>query len=84
MTWQGLEMVRKANATVGDAPTRDDVLTNLSNVKDENLNGLLANKVSFAPGQATQYKSHPCYFVLSFNNGKATAPNGLTPTCVAS
>jgi branched-chain amino acid transport system substrate-binding protein len=82
--WQGLEAVRKALANVGATPTRQDVLDGLYSFKDENLGGLLANKISFTLGKPNGPGSQPCYFVVGVENGKTTAPNGLTPVCPTS
>jgi branched-chain amino acid transport system substrate-binding protein len=49
--WAGLEMFRKAMANAGDNPTAADVATAMSNVKNEDLDGLLPQKVSFTAGK---------------------------------
>src|SRR4051794_1599003 len=74
--WTGLETLRKALADVGASPTRQDVVTALNTVKDDDLGGLLANKVTFTAGQAVQFGAHPCSFVVAIKNGKTQAPAG--------
>lgn len=79
--WDGLEVLRKALSTIstGD-PTRDSVLAAMNSVKDENLDGLLPNKVSFN-GQPVGFGKTPCYFVVGMKGGNVIAPKGLTPEC---
>jgi branched-chain amino acid transport system substrate-binding protein len=80
-TWGGLEMLRSALGTVttGD-PTRDTTLAAMSSVKDNDLNGLLPNKLTYTD-QAVGFGKAPCFFVVGMKGGKVTAPNGLTPVC---
>jgi branched-chain amino acid transport system substrate-binding protein len=75
-TWSGLEVLRKALANAGDQVTRQDVTTALNTVKDDDLDGLLANKITFTAGEPTAFGSHPCTFVISIKDGKAQAPSG--------
>jgi branched-chain amino acid transport system substrate-binding protein len=82
-TWGGLEVLRKALADVGATVTPQDVTAALNTVKDENLDGLLANKVTFTAGQPVAFGSHPCYFVIGMKDGKTTAPANLDPQCPA-
>jgi branched-chain amino acid transport system substrate-binding protein len=49
--WAALEMTRKAAAGLGDNPTRKDLTAGLHKVKDEDLGGLLAQKVSYTDGK---------------------------------
>jgi branched-chain amino acid transport system substrate-binding protein len=49
--WAALELTRKALATAGDAPTRQDVFTGLYSLKDENLGGLLPQKMTYTKGK---------------------------------
>jgi branched-chain amino acid transport system substrate-binding protein len=80
-TWVGLELIRKALANAGAAPTRADVLAGLNSIKDDDLGGLVPNKVTFTAGKAVPFGGHPCSFVVGIKNGKTIAPNGLTPLC---
>lgn len=84
--WSGLEMIRKAlmdaNVPASTPVTAATVMSALYNVKDENLGGLLSNKVSYTAGKPVGLSTNPCYFVVGVDkNGKPTAPNGLTPIC---
>ena len=76
-------MLHKALANVSASPTRADVLAALYTVKGEDLNGLLANKITFTKGKANAFGSQPCYFVIGIKDGKTVAPNGATPVCLA-
>jgi branched-chain amino acid transport system substrate-binding protein len=74
--WSGLEVLRKALAKAGDQVTPQDVTTALNTISNEDLDGLLANKITFTTGQPTAYGSHPCAFVISIKDGKTQAPKG--------
>jgi branched-chain amino acid transport system substrate-binding protein len=80
-TWGGLEMLRKALANVGASPTPQDVTTALNTVKDENLGGLLPNKVTYTQGKPITFGGLPCYFVVGMKGAKVTAPANLDPQC---
>jgi branched-chain amino acid transport system substrate-binding protein len=82
-TWDGLEMLRKAMAGVGASPTRATVTTGLYTVKGENLNGLLANKVTYTQGKQNPFGGLPCYFVIGIKDGKTSAPSQLNAQCPA-
>jgi branched-chain amino acid transport system substrate-binding protein len=79
--WSGLEVLRKALAGVGPSPSRKDVTAALNTIKNEDLGGLLPNKITFTAGKPTAFGSHPCSFVVGIKDGKTTAPNGLRPVC---
>ena len=79
--WSGLEVIRKALANVGASPTRKDVITALNSIKNEDLDGLLSNKITFTAAKPTSFGAHPCSFVVGIKDGKTVAPNGLTPVC---
>jgi len=79
--WSGLEVLHKALAHVGPSPTRETVTAALNTIKDENLGGLLSNKITFTAGKPTAFTSHPCSFVVGIKDGKTQAPNGLNPVC---
>jgi branched-chain amino acid transport system substrate-binding protein len=74
--WSGLEVLRLALADAGDAVTAQDVTTALNTITDEDLDGLLANKITFTAGQPTAFGSHPCAFVISIKDGKTESPEG--------
>jgi branched-chain amino acid transport system substrate-binding protein len=80
-TWGGLEMLRKALANVGASPTSQDVTAALNTVKDENLGGLLPNKVTYTQGKPITFGGLPCYFVVGMKGGKVTAPANLDAQC---
>lgn len=80
-TWAGLEVLHKAIGTITSGePTRDSVLTAMSSVQSEDLNGLLPNKLTFN-GQPVGFGKAPCFFVVGMKGGKVTAPNQLNPVC---
>jgi branched-chain amino acid transport system substrate-binding protein len=81
--WSGLEVLRKAMANAGPNPTRQDVTNGLNSLHAEDLDGLLANKLTFTPGKPLGIGSHPCYFVVGIKDGKTIAPADLTPSCVS-
>jgi branched-chain amino acid transport system substrate-binding protein len=80
--WSGLEVLRKALATVSADPKPADVLAALNTIKDDNLDGLLANKLTFTEGQPNTFGSQPCFFVVGIEDGKTVAPNGADPVCL--
>jgi branched-chain amino acid transport system substrate-binding protein len=85
-TWDGLEAlaqaVKNVNVAASATVTPADVMAGLYDFKDENLGGLLANKVTFTKGKPFGYTANPCYFVVGMKNGQTTAPAGLTPVCL--
>ncbi|UGQ11204.1 ABC transporter substrate-binding protein [Yinghuangia sp. ASG 101] len=68
--WASLEVVRKSLAAVGDAPTRADLTAGLHALKDEDLGGLLAQKVTYIPGQGTPIN---CLWLYKHEDGKFTS-----------
>jgi branched-chain amino acid transport system substrate-binding protein len=81
-TWDGLEVLHKALADVGASPTRADVLAGLYAFKGNDLDGLLANKLTFTKGKANSFGSQPCFFVIGIKDGKTVTPNGAKPVCL--
>ena len=79
--WSGLEVLRKALANIGASPTPKDVVAALNTIKNEDLEGLLPNKITFTAGKPTAFGSHPCSFVVGIQDGKTVAPNALKPVC---
>lgn len=80
-TWVGLQLVAKALASAGTNPTRSDVVAGLNSIKDEDLGGLIPNKVTFTAGKPIPFGGSPCSFVVGVKDGKTIAPDGLTPLC---
>jgi len=74
-------MLRKALADAGESVTAADALAAMYTVKDEHLEGLLPNKVTFTKGKAIAFTQHPCVFVVGIKDGKTVAPNGAEPVC---
>lgn len=81
--WGGLEMIRKALTGVqaNESVTAKTVAAGLEAVRNENLGGLLANKVTFTAGRIPKIDGNPCYFIVEVKDGKTVAPNGSTPVC---
>ena len=65
----------------GANPTRKDVITGLNSIKDDDLGGLIPNKITFTAGKPIPFGGSPCSFVVGVKDGKTIAPNGLTPVC---
>jgi branched-chain amino acid transport system substrate-binding protein len=82
-TWVGLQLVAKALASAGAEPTREDVINGLNSIKDEDLGGLIPNKITFTAGQPIPFGGSPCSFVVGVKDGKVIAPQGLTPVCAS-
>jgi branched-chain amino acid transport system substrate-binding protein len=74
--WGGFVALQTALANVGASPTRSDVMTALGTIQNNDLGGLLPNKVTFNPQKATAYFAYPCSFVLEIQGGKLTSPSG--------
>jgi branched-chain amino acid transport system substrate-binding protein len=72
--WAALELVRKALASAPDTVTPQTVVDALYNVKDENLDGLLAKPVTFTKGQGQPNVN--CVFLYQRDDtGKYTTVN---------
>jgi branched-chain amino acid transport system substrate-binding protein len=84
-TWQGLQAfdqaVKNANVAASTAVTSADVMTGLYDFKSENLDGLLANNVTYTKGKPIGFTANPCYFVVGMKGGQTTAPAELSPQC---
>jgi len=77
--WISFEFFRRAVLpTPGDAPTSEDVLAGLYALKDEDLNGMMANKVTFKEGEPVN-PGWPCVFIGEFKDGKPV-PNDMSKT----
>jgi branched-chain amino acid transport system substrate-binding protein len=81
--WTGLVAIQKALASVSATATvtPKDVTDGLYSFKAETLDGLSPNKLTYTAGKPTAFGGQPCYFVVGVNDGKTTAPNGLTAVC---
>lgn len=80
-TWAALELFRLAMAGVSDDPTRQEVRDAMFALEGEDLDGLLANEISFTQGEKPT--SWPCYFELGLDAGELVNWNdGLESTCI--
>lgn len=82
--WASLELTHKALAEVGDNPTRQDVFTGLYGLHDEDLGGLLPQKMTY-----TKDKGAPqvlCLWLYKYENGtfSSAAQSGPSGNSVAS
>ncbi|GAA2409803.1 ABC transporter substrate-binding protein [Actinomadura vinacea] len=69
--WTALEVTRKAAAGIGDQPSRKDIIAGLHKFKDEDLGGLLPQKMTYTEG-----KNGPaitCLWLYKLENGKFTS-----------
>jgi branched-chain amino acid transport system substrate-binding protein len=82
-TWTGLEAIHKALGSAGATVTAKDVTTGLNAIKNDSLNGLVANPVTFTAGKAISFGGHPCSFVIGIKDGKTVAPAGLKTVCAS-
>ena len=79
ITFQGLEFFRKvASGIESDEPTAADMVAALGTVTDENLGGVLPNKLTWTAGQKAAPPNN-CYFIVE--NEKGTLKEDLTPHC---
>jgi branched-chain amino acid transport system substrate-binding protein len=60
-------------------PTRKDVLEAYGTIKDETLDGLLAQPVTFTPGKPEPLNN--CYWLARFENGEFSGADLGKPTC---
>jgi branched-chain amino acid transport system substrate-binding protein len=84
--WTGLEVLRAALQGIGPNAVTPKAVTDALNTKIKNtdLNGLLANKITFTAGKATAYGANPCSFVVGIKDGKTVAPAGTKTVCASS
>jgi branched-chain amino acid transport system substrate-binding protein len=81
--WTGLELLRAALADIGADPTPQSITEALNTkIQDTDLDGLLANKVTFN-GKPIGFGTHPCAFVVGIKDGKTVAPAGTQTVCVS-
>lgn len=77
-TWNGLEMFRKAMANASDYPTPAEVADSLSKIKDDDLNGLLPQKVGYSP-VGTPNKPLTCMWGTEIQKGELVNPKPHCP-----
>jgi len=89
--WASLELFRKANAEMSDSPTRAEVTDAYHQIKDETLDGLLPNPITFTAGKPASPNN--CFWTYSYEDKQFTTvePDGesgngvsgdLATTCV--
>ena len=72
ITFASLEFFRTvASKITASNPTAADMVKALGTVKDETVGGLLANKITIAPGQPAASPNF-CYFPVNNDHGKLT------------
>jgi hypothetical protein len=77
ITWASFELFRKAMANAGDNPTAADVTTAMDKISNDDLGGLLPQKVTFTAGQPS--KAVQCIWFGLLADGKFS---GGTPHCL--
>jgi branched-chain amino acid transport system substrate-binding protein len=81
-TWTAAKMFEKAASFItSDAPTSQDVLNGLYQIKDETLDGLAPAPLTYTAG-ASSNPHVPCWFVMAIKNHKLVAPQGMKTNCV--
>ena len=80
-TWQAFKLFEKAIAAVtSEDPTRADIMTAMTNIKDEDLDGLLPSKQSFS---ATALPTGiNCGFLMQIKDGKEVLPKDTEAVCL--
>jgi hypothetical protein len=72
--WSSLETFRKAMAHAPDNPTSNDVFQGMYSLHDEDLGGLLAQKMNFTAGKPAPPVT--CFWYYKYENGTfSTAPD---------
>jgi len=81
--WAALELVRKSLANVGDNPTRQDVFNGLYGLRDEDLGGLLPQKMTYTKGKGAPPVL--CIWLYKLEKGKfsSAAQSGPSGNSVA-
>jgi branched-chain amino acid transport system substrate-binding protein len=69
-----------ASSITSDAPTSQDVLNGLYQIKNETLGGLAPAPLTYTAG-AESNPHVPCWFVLAIKNHKLVAPQGMKTNC---
>jgi branched-chain amino acid transport system substrate-binding protein len=78
VAWSAFEMFRKAMANASDNPTAAEVMTAMNNVKNEDLDGLLVEKMSFTAGQVPN--KYNCLWLTKLVNGSWSVVTQCYPT----
>jgi branched-chain amino acid transport system substrate-binding protein len=73
---------KAAEKITSDTPTADDVTNGLNTFKDETLDGLAPNPITFTAGE--QHPANSCWFTMILKNHKLTSPDGMKTTCTPS
>jgi branched-chain amino acid transport system substrate-binding protein len=85
-TWDGLQTLAQAvkaeNIPAATAVTAADVTAGLYSFKNQSLDGLLANGLTYTKDKPFGITANACYFVVGMKDGQTTAPAGLTPQCL--
>ncbi len=76
--WTGMELFATVAANAGSTPTTQAIYNGLYALNGSTLGGL-APPLTFKAGQANNVN---CFYEVRSSNGKYTAPNGDTATCV--
>ncbi len=79
-TWTAaIAFEKAAEKLTSDSPTAADVTNALNTFKDETLDGLAPNPITFTAGE--QHPANSCWFSMVLKNHKLTEPNGMKTTC---
>lgn len=81
LAWVGGLVLQEAGEALPADPRPNDVLTGLHTIKNDNFGGL-TSRLTFQVGKPTP--TPLCAWLLVISEGRFTAPNGLTPTCLKS
>jgi branched-chain amino acid transport system substrate-binding protein len=76
--WASLETFRKAVAQVPDNPTSADVMQGMYSLHDEDLGGLLPQKMNFTAGKPAPAVN--CFWYYKYENGKFTSAPDTSPS----
>lgn len=79
--WTGLKLFQQVAEGVSGNVTSEAVLSGLYEVKNDNLNGLVANPLTYTKGKASESSEFPCYFVQGIENEELIAPAGPEAVC---
>jgi branched-chain amino acid transport system substrate-binding protein len=79
-TWTAaIAFEKAAEKLTSDSPTAADVTNALNSFKDETLDGLAPNPITFTAGE--QHPANSCWFSMVLKNHKLSEPNGMKTTC---
>jgi branched-chain amino acid transport system substrate-binding protein len=71
VVWASLELIRKALSNAGAGPTRTDIFTGLTSLKNENLGGLLPQAMTYTAGKPAPQVL--CLWLYKEQDGKLTS-----------